>query len=90
MKEPRNNYLYILNIHLPHLFFTSIFPFFRDAFREFFAANDTDGSGALTADEIRKFAEQDSEASVEEILAQCDANSDGKITLDEFLNGIGG
>lgn len=62
----------------------------QDAFREFFAANDTDGSGALTADEIRKFAEQDSEASVEEILAQCDANSDGKITLDEFLNGIGG
>lgn len=71
-------------------FFTSIFPFFRDAFREFFAANDTDGSGLLTADEIRKFAEQDSGASVEEILAQCDANSDGKITLDEFLNGIGG
>lgn len=62
----------------------------RDAFREFFAANDTDGSGALTADEIRKFAEQDSDTSVEEILAQCDANSDGKITLEEFLKGIDG
>lgn len=62
----------------------------QDAFREFFAANDTDGSGALTADEIRKFASEDSEASVEEILAQCDANSDGKITLEEFLRGIDG
>lgn len=62
----------------------------QDAFREFFAANDTDGSGALTADEIRKFASEDSEASVEEILAQCDANSDGKITLEEFLKGIDG
>lgn len=62
----------------------------QDAFREFFAANDTDGSGALTADEIRKFASEDSEASVEEILAQCDANSDGKISLEEFLKGIDG
>lgn len=62
----------------------------QDAFREFFAKNDTDGSGALTADEIRKFADEDSEASVEEILAQCDANSDGKITLEEFLKGIDG
>ncbi|XP_022303177.2 calmodulin, striated muscle-like [Crassostrea virginica] len=62
----------------------------QDAFKEFFNANDTDGSGALTADEIRKFAEMDSESSVEEILKQCDANSDGKITLEEFLKGIDG
>lgn len=74
-----------------HNFFSHLFLFVcRDAFREFFAANDTDGSGALTADEIRKFASEDSEASVEEILAQCDANSDGKITLEEFLKGIDG
>ena len=70
--------------------FTNFFFFFRDAFKEFFNANDTDGSGALTADEIRKFAEMDSESSVEEILKQCDANSDGKITLEEFLKGIDG
>lgn len=74
-----------------HNFFSHLFLFVcRDAFREFFAANDTDGSGALTADEIRKFASEDSEASVEEILAQCDANSDGKISLEEFLKGIDG
>ncbi|XP_062569985.1 squidulin-like [Saccostrea cucullata] len=62
----------------------------QDAFKEFFAENDTDGSGSLTADEIRKFADKDSGASVEDILKQCDVNSDGKITLDEFLARIDG
>ncbi|XP_061179922.1 squidulin-like [Saccostrea echinata] len=62
----------------------------QDAFKEFFAENDTDGSGCLTADEIRKFADKDSGASVEEILKQCDVNSDGKITLEEFLERIDG
>jgi Ca2+-binding EF-hand superfamily protein len=64
--------------------------FFRDAFKEFFDAHDTDGSGTLTPDEIRQFAEKDCGSSVEEILQQCDMNSDGKISYQEYVERIQG
>ena len=64
---------------------------------EYFAQWDTDGSGAITRDEVRQILlELDlhlSDYFVDELIAQSDRNGDGEIDYQEFLdafsNGVG-
>lgn len=50
---------------------------------------DKDGSGVITADEIRKvlgFGDTLSRKQIDRMIKQCDANGDGQIDFDEFVD----
>ena len=50
---------------------------------------DKDGSGLITADEIREvlgFGDTLSRKQIDRMIKQCDANGDGQIDFDEFVD----
>merc|ERR1712018_417529 len=66
--------------------------------KQFFQALDEDGSGTLSAEEIRKFhrvlstctilnSPISSEEEVEKLITALDVNGDGKIDCNEFIQG---
>lgn len=49
---------------------------------------DKDGSGVITADEIKEvlcFGGNLSSKQIDKIIKSCDANGDGEISFDEFV-----
>ena len=62
--------------------------------KEAFDAFDADGSGAITADEIKKVCEalgvDASKNEVDELIKQADSDGDGKIQYSEFKSAIMG
>ena len=59
-----------------------------------FTAVDADGSGFITADEVKKLIKDSghgadvSDAEIEELVKACDDNGDGKISFEEFVKNL--
>ena len=65
---------------------------FREAaLRKLFAALDTDGSGYITADDLRKlideagFGDDVSDDEIKELINRVDTAGDGRVSFEEFL-----
>jgi Ca2+-binding EF-hand superfamily protein len=66
----------------------------RDEIKEVFDTFDADGSGYIDSAEIKSVCEQlgvePSQEEIDAIIAEADANGDGKVSFDEFCKAITG
>ena len=64
------------------------------ALRELFNALDADGSGYITADNLKEivaqagYSDQVSDDAIDELIGKCDADGDGRVGFEDFLGAL--